>query len=249
VGGGFFSHFTMLPASFAWSAFGEKNGAASEQELRSRVEKYRRVSAGIAEDYLICCILLQQPFFFDRADWIPVPSWARSIVRGKGYSTDQPDGAQLWGKVQRILHAGRIQAEPLAAEPRFGDPTMILPRLGQGAFRVIVTDGYDRRCALTRSHVLHVLEAAHIKPYSVGGTHQPTNGILLRQDVHTLFDRGYLTVTPEYQVEISKRLKEEFDNGKEYYALHGAQIHLPQPPHLRPSQESLIWHNERVFRP
>jgi putative restriction endonuclease len=94
-----------------------------------------------------------------------------------------------------------------------------------------------------------VLDAAHIKPYSLGGTHQPTNGILLRQDVHTLFDRGYLTVTPEYRVEISKRIKEEFDNGKEYYAMHGAQIHLPDPPQLRPSREYLIWHNEQVFRP
>src|ERR1017187_5593206 len=74
VGGGFFSHFTILPASFAWSAFGEKNGAASEQELRVRAEKYRRVSPMTTEDYLVGCILLQQPFFFDRADWIPVPS-------------------------------------------------------------------------------------------------------------------------------------------------------------------------------
>ena len=250
VGGGFFSHFTILPATFAWSAFEEKNGAANEQELRVRVEKYRRVSAMGGEDYLVGCILLQQPFFFDRADWIPAPSWAKNIVRGKGYSTDQPDGAQLWDRVQQILHASRIQtAEPPLVEPRFGDPTTILPRLGQGAFRVIVTDNYDRQCALTRSHVLHVLDAAHIKPYSQGGTHQPTNGILLRQDVHTLFDRGYLTVTPEYRVEISKRIKEEFDNGKEYYALHGAEVHLPVSQQLRPLREHLVWHNEHVFRP
>ena len=210
------------------------------------------MSAKTAEDYQVGCILLQQPFFFDRTDWIPVPSWAKSIVRGKGFSTDQPDGAQLWGRVQQILLASHAQAaEPLSEseEGRFGDPTIILPRLGQGAFRVIVTDGYDRQCALTRSHVLHVLEAAHIKPYSLGGTHQPTNGMLLRQDVHTLFDRGYLSVTPEYRVEVSKRIKEEFDNGKEYYALHGGQIHLPEPTYLRPSQEYLTSHDQTVFRP
>jgi putative restriction endonuclease len=114
---------------------------------------------------------------------------------------------------------------------------------------VIVTDVYKRQCALTNSHILHVLDAAHIKPYSVGGTHQPSNGLLLRQDIHTLFDRGYVTVTPEYRVEISRRLKDEFDNGKEYYALHGKTILLPDALEFRPSTELLSWHNEVMFKP
>jgi predicted restriction endonuclease len=97
----------------------------------------------------------------------------------------------------------------------------VFPRLGQGSFRLIVTDSYDRRCAFTNSPVLHVLEAAHIRPYSAGGTHAPSNGILLRQDLHTLLDRGYMTVTPGHRIEVSSRIKEEFHNGKEYYALHG----------------------------
>jgi len=88
----------------------------------------------------------------------------------------------------------------------------------------MVTDAYRRRCAITQSPVLYVLEAAHIKPYPLGGPHSLTNGILLREDVHTLFDRGYLTVTPEYRIEVSQRIKEEFENGKEYYALHGNSI-------------------------
>lgn len=251
VGGGFFSHFTILPVSFVWSAFGEKNGASSEQEMRRRVEKYRRTSQTDPTDYLLGCILLQSPFFFDRTDWISLSSWAKSIVRGKGYSTDQPEGTKLWAEVQeRLMGVGLEPAisEETISEQRFGNPLSVLPRLGQGAFRVIVTDGYDRRCALTGSHVLHVLDAAHIKPYSLGGTHQPSNGILLRQDIHTLFDRGYLTVTPDYRVEVSKRINEEFDNGKEYYAIHGQPIHLPEPAYLRPSQQSLIWHNETVFQ-
>jgi len=77
----------------------------------------------------------------------------------------------------------------------------------------------------------------------------PSNGLLLRQDVHTLFDRGYLTVTPEYHVEVSRRLKDEFDNGKEYYALEGRTIVLPESPVYRPSGAQLTWHNENVYRP
>jgi len=66
VGGGFFSHYAILPASFAWSAFGQKNGAADETEMRRRIEKYRRVEPGAASDYSVGCILLQSPFFFSR---------------------------------------------------------------------------------------------------------------------------------------------------------------------------------------
>jgi putative restriction endonuclease len=96
---------------------------------------------------------------------------------------------------------------------------------------------------------LHVLDAAHIRPYAEGGTHSPTNGLLLRQDVHTLFDRGYLTVSPDYRVEVSRRFKDEFDNGKEYYALQGKTILLPENPLFRPSAEQLTWHNENRYRP
>jgi putative restriction endonuclease len=72
--------------------------------------------------------------------------------------------------------------------------------------------------------------------------------VLLRQDVHTLFDRGYLTITPEHKIEVSKRIRDEFDNGKEYYALHGSKVWLPEDVRLRPGSEYLSWHNENVYR-
>ena len=252
VGGGFFSHYSVLPASFAWPAFGQKNGAMTEIEMRRRIEQYRRVSPGAAPDYSIGRILLQSPFFFDREEWFPVTGWHRSIVRHKGYSTDEEVGHRLWADVQLRLQprpVTPVEADLFADGPRFGQPHAVLPRLGQGAFRVIVTDVYKRKCALTTSHILHVLDAAHIRPYSAGGTHNPSNGLLLRQDIHTLFDRGYLTVTPDHAVEVSRRLKEEFDNGKEYYAFHGKRILLPDNLAFRPSPDQLAWHNEHVYRP
>src|SRR5262249_40080488 len=128
---------------------------------------------------------------------------------------------------------------------RFGKAQVVLPRLGQGAFRVIVADAYERKCALSPTRVLHVLESAHIKPYAEGGSHSPTNGLLLRKDIHTLFDLGYITVTPEYKVEVSRKIKEEFDNGKEYYQMQGQPIRLPNVEQYRPSPEMLRWHNNR----
>ena len=64
VGGGFFSHSTILPASIVWQAFGEKNGAQSEEEMRSRIARYRRApNPSATDDYQIGCILLESPFF------------------------------------------------------------------------------------------------------------------------------------------------------------------------------------------
>lgn len=252
VGGGFFSHYTVLPASFAWGAFGEKNGAKTEIEMRQRIEKYRRVQPGSAPDYNVGCTLLQSPFFFQRDEWILVSDWPPQVVQGKGYSTDEEAGRRIWAEVGFRLQALSVNvAEPELAvgSPRFGQPQTVFPRLGQGSFRCIVTDVYQRQCALTNSHVLHVLDAAHIRPYADGGSHNPSNGLLLRQDVHTLFDRGYLTVSSDFHVEVSRRLKDEFDNGKEYYALQGKTILLPGNPAFRPSPEQLNWHNEHVYRP
>jgi putative restriction endonuclease len=253
VGGGFFSHSTILPASIVSKAFGEKNGAQSEDEMRSRLARYRRIAnPNIADDFNIGCILLESPFFFERADWIPLPDWKREIVRGRGYDSDG-DGAEIWNRAELLIRARQASLEAEAVQtgdqPRYGEPTTVLPRFGQGSFRLIVTDSYNRRCAFTNSPVLHVLEAAHIRPYASGGTHAPANGLLVRQDLHTLFDRGYLTVTPDHHVEVSSRIRQEFANGREYYALHGKEIRLPQMLDRQPSAQFLQWHNDNVYTP
>ena len=133
-------------------------------------------------------------------------------------------------------------------QARFGEPYRIRPRLGQGAFRILVTDIYQRRCAVTRERTLPALEAAHIRPYADGGPHEAQNGLLLRRDIHSLFDAGYVTVTPELHFEVSQRIKEEFENGREYYALHGRRIGVPQQAEQMPDPVVLGWHNENCFR-
>ena len=63
-----------------------------------------------------------------------------------------------------------------------------------------------------------------------------------------MFDRGYLTVTPEWRVEVSRRIKEEFENGREYYKHHGQRLAVvPDQEELRPAADLLKWHNEVPF--
>jgi putative restriction endonuclease len=93
-----------------------------------------------------------------------------------------------------------------------------------------------------------VLEAAHIKSYASAGPNLTQNGLLLRSDLHKLFDIGYLTVTPNYHVEVSARIKEEYKNGREYYAHHGQRLLvMPELTEDQPSKEYLEWHNQSRF--
>jgi putative restriction endonuclease len=247
VGGGVFTYANSLPCSLAWDSFGEGNGARSAQEMRLRIAKYRRAEPGDRSDFAIGCRILTQPFFFEEADWLPVPaSWAPNIVSFKTYNTDETDGQALWDAVSdRMTRLSETANGPLV---RFGEPLLVKPRLGQGAFRVLVTDLYSRRCAVTQERTLPALEAAHIRPYSDGGEHVPQNGMLLRRDIHSLFDSGYVTVTPNFHFEVSRRIREEFDNGKHYYALHGTSIVVPESVSQRPDAGALRWHNEHCFR-
>jgi putative restriction endonuclease len=105
-----------------------------------------------------------------------------------------------------------------------------------------------RRPKARGERTLPVLEAAHIKPYADTGPHLVSNGLLLRSDLHILFDDGYVTVTEDLRVEVSKRIKEEFENGRDYYTHAGQRLAVvPDAPDERPSAEFLRWHNEHVF--
>lgn len=138
----------------------------------------------------------------------------------------------------------------MAAEEaaRYGAEFLTRARLGQGAFRVLVTEAYARRCAVTGERTLPALEAAHIKPFSKSGPNLIANGMLMRSDLHKLFDLGYISVTPDLHVEVSRKIKEEYENGRDYYALHGKVLTVtPAAPNDRPSGQFLQWHNQNVY--
>lgn len=245
VGGGVFVRADILPTSLAWEAFGTKNGTRSLAEIRKRIAFYRNRPDDPRDDYMIGCRILTQPFFFPEHQWIPVPaSWSLHIQQGRTYDTSQEDGRRLW---EAVMERGAQQPEAPLSLRRHGEPILIRPRLGQGAFRVSVTDVYQRQCAVTGERTLPILDAAHIQPYGEGGEHDVTNGLLLRTDIHRLFDLGYVTISNDGHFEVGRRLKDDFENGRHYYAMNGQSISLPRDLAQRPTQKALEWHQTNRF--
>lgn len=254
TGGGFFVRHSVLPLSLAWQAFEQKNGAENFESFKEIVVSHLHNRTHIIPDPTIGCIILTEPFFFQNHDWISAPAdWSRNIVQGKTYDTNDVSGAALWEEVQERLarnrESVRIGADVAAEEKAlYGAEYVTRARLGQGSFRVLVTEAYDRKCAITQERTLPVLDAAHIKPYTRSGPHRINNGILLRTDLHKLLDLGYMTLTTDFRVEVSKRIKEEYENGRDYYALHGRELNPPSDALYLPAREYIEWHNQEVYR-
>jgi putative restriction endonuclease len=223
IGGfGLFARFARLPMWRVCEVFGESNGVHDERALRDRLA---RLSGNpwvrTDNDRMIGCVSITEPIFFPPDEWVPVPrDWHRNIVSGRAYDLTRGEGATLW---RSCLERAERQAVPWVHEglerARHGKPQLIQPRLGQGAFRIAVLDAYGQACAVTTEHSLPVLEAAHIRPWGMGGEHAIRNGIPLRRDLHRLFDLGYVTIRPNHRLAVSDALRDDYENGRTYYEL------------------------------
>ena len=255
AGFGLFLMYRPLTILEAWDVFGIRNGAPSLDQVWERVSQYTNHRGGepLHRNYRIGCILLSSPVFFPEPLWIEGPSdWHPNIVFGKGYNTTSGEGERIWNECKERLDVlpgiDSSDLTGLVEEPfkRYGSEQLIHPRLGQGTFRYAVEEAYGK-CAATREHSLPALEAAQIVSYAEGGSHDVSNGLLLRADLHHLFDKGYVTVTPDYTVEVSDRLRSDFNNGETYYELDKSKIWLPENPNYRPKRDYLEYHYTRVY--
>lgn len=257
IGGfGIYSRFDKLPDWLAWDCFQSGNGARTYADFVARLNGLRIGNAlkGGSGLQQIGCTILTDAVFFPREFWVPQPAdWGRQNLRYTRYDLSVGEGRRVWEACKANVAALAIarateRPEVFPVTPaRYGDSVLIRPRLGQGAFRAAVTDAYARACAVTGEHSLPVLEAAHIKPYAVEGPHDVRNGLLLRSDLHRLFDKGYVTVTDDRRLEVSSRLHQDYSNGRSYYPLHGQTIALPSDKRCVPDPEFLRWHNENRY--
>ena len=253
-GFGFFAKFSRLPDWLAWDAFNTKNGCETLDAMRERIGLIRDRIDFHSDRHRneIGCILIVQPVFFSEDSWVVGPrDWPPPNLRHKKYDLTQGEGLRIWeeciARASRDVTPVTSDIHQMHQEPRYGAPQLVSPRLGQGTFRVSVMDAYQRACAVTQEHSLPALEAAHIQPFAEKGPQDVRNGILLRADLHRLFDQGYLTITTGHRLEVSPRLKADYDNGRTYYPLHGAKLMVPRAAQERPTPEFIQWHNEHKY--
>lgn len=256
AGYGFFAHFVVLGLDEAWATFREKNGDPDALRFLTRIGRYRHVDLldPRAERAPLGCTILRAARFWPRERWIPwgpEQGWHANTQKGK--TETHP------------VRVSRLRAEleydavvaPEEFAPRFelvdaDERQLVLARSvlreGQGAFRTRLLDAYGGRCAITGEHTVPVLDAAHVQPYLGPRSNHIQNGLLLTKEFHALLDAGLVTVTPEYLVRVSPRIRERWRNGHRYYPFDGRPLlALPDSPGHRPSAAALEWHNRRIF--
>ena len=129
----------------------------------------------------------------------------------------------------------------MEADNRVRVPADVVRRQGSGPFRANAVRAYGARCAVTGTDVLPILEAAHIMGYTGPHTNDVTNSMLLRSDIHTLFDLHLLTVDANYVVHLAP----DVQKSPAYADLRGRPLSLPADPAARPAVEWLRAHNEK----
>ncbi len=251
VGAAVFDAFVFLPIWEAWELFGPSNGVDTLDDFVARVSRLRRTSE-VTPQSQIGCTLLRDVLFFDHPLTTPT-DFSENSVRGKRYDLDalNADHTVLLAAATYSFpgFSADERSVPWALRGRIrGDARLVVPRLGQQSFKAVVASNYGHRCAITGDKVRPVLEAAHIQPVAAGGEHRSDNGLLLRSDMHTLFDRGYIGVDPGHRLLVSPRLRQEFGNGDFLYAKQGEIIALPERRVDWPALTFLEWHLSTVFK-
>ena len=228
-----------------WDELGISNGTRSKEEFLERVSKYNK-NVKVDEQTLVGFKILVDPVFLDEEHWIDLPAdWSQNIITRKSYNSISMEG-------ERLLTFYRSHQSSAFRDSKFDDfgfsdhpvpaYTMGQPqkvRSGQARFKFALLDAYEARCAVTGSSVEAFLEAAHIIPFSESMDNSVNNGILLRCDIHTLFDRGLLNINGNYLVELSDKFFELYPDDIIYRGLHGQKISLPKKASWHPSLNNL----------
>jgi len=159
-----------------------------------------------------------------------------SMITGSTESSALAD-FQVSASAEHLSASGDFDPQNIL-DARARTLTTIARRQGQPRFRQALMTAYEGQCMVCRSDASAVLEAAHIMPYRGALTNHVQNGLLLRSDFHTLFDRGLFGIDPQsWKVVLHNSLM-----ASSYKNYSGMEVVLPAKAGKRPSREALEVH-------
>lgn len=232
IGGyGEFVEYKNLTAEKAWNYYGFRNGRNSKELFISSIQKYIDANSKKfgkskinTSTYEIGCIILKNCQFWDDAEFQQLEEknikFSNQIVKLK-YFDDSLDFLKTSNEVDSfgIINGMREKIKILTNT-----------RIGQAKFKSSILKAYDGKCCVTGDETPELLEASHIQPYISTHSNHTQNGILLRIDIHRLFDTGLLYIDEDYIVHVSLNLTNEF-----YHKFSGTKINLPKNSNDYPS--------------
>jgi len=257
IGGyGFFAHFALLELDLAWDILGHRNGFPDRLRFLRGLGVYRDedLQSSRADSKKLACTILRDATFWPPDRWIP---WGRE----QGWPMNVTQGMTMREPAKADLLLRQIQLDQHVAPEEFAPEFSLVDidereivsaeskqRVGQGAFRSRLLTAYQGRCAISGERTEPVLDAAHVQPYLGPRSNHIQNGLLLTKEFHTLFDRGYVTITPEHRVRVSPKIRERWTNGRRFYEFDDKPLRsVPMELHEQPSADALRWHNVRRF--
>ena len=190
------------------------------------------------------------------------PTLAKRNIRGAGHGSKEEEA--IWHEFEsdwdslafesEQLRLARAGAAEMEVDPAFPDgvtrDAMVKLRVNQQFFRRAVLSAYNSTCCITGISVPALLCASHIVPWAedVKNRANPSNGLCLNALHDRAFDRGLLTITPDYRVVISPRLNKLKESGIDTMLLAYAGKPIAVPKHFLPGQDFLQHHNTNVFQ-
>lgn len=245
IGGyGKFVRYEELRCSEAWVKYGPGNGVSDQLTLRNRAMGYvgRRTARDTSiPDPVIGCIILrdlvvlqEEQFFAPESRGAPV---GLKVVKYKTF----PEIDSLLPSIDAMPPTGSFDL--VNPDERKDRKTLAVVRPDQQRFRRLLLGAYDGACTITGESTQVALDAAHIQPFVNRASNDVQNGLLLRKDIHALFDAGLLTVTSEMRVKSSDLLE-----SPAYQELDGCLIRLPRSRSAWPADIALEFHRRWKFR-
>jgi len=203
------------------------------------------VSKIVNDNDRLGCLVLDDLEFLNQRDYYKISEELFHPQTQQGKYVDEIEIAELLNlftqqfsdeinaKIPEIEAEDEFDPSNLEDKRHYSLKTLVLRR-GQKKFRNQLLNLYQNQCAVTNTKVIDVLEAAHISPYSGKASNVPQNGIILRADIHALFDLNLIKFTENYEIDVSEKLKNSI-----YWQYNSKTLFLPILRANRPSKKAL----------